>query len=180
VDSVTAQPYDDRWPTTPLSNITRARALAAAMPGTWLEERVIAAPFEDVWRYLSDFERSVPEYDGDVSAIRVTRREGNRLRIRANASWKFLWLPLWLDVVLDRGWCLMRSRPQAYIIVMAAEPAGSHSTRLAVVEGIVLPSRLMVALRPALALSRWRHRHHLPHDVGNIEHRLTRRWDVEG
>jgi hypothetical protein len=30
-------------------------------------------------------------------------------------------------------------------------------------------------MRPVLALSRWRHRHHLPHDVGSIQHRLTRR-----
>ena len=172
---VTAQPHDDRWPITPLSNITRARVLAAAMPGTWIEERVIAAPFDDVWRYVSDFERSVPEFEGDVSAVRITRREDNRLRLRANASWKFLWLPIWLDVALDRGWCLMRSLPQAYVIVMAAEPAGPRSTRLAVVEGIAVPSRALAAMRPVLALSRWRHRHHLPHDVGSIEHRLTRR-----
>ena len=172
---MTAQPKDDRWPIAPLGNITRAHVLAAAMPGTWIEERVIAAPFDDVWRYVSDFERSVPEFEGDVSAVRITRREGNRLRLRANASWKFLWLPIWLDVAVHRGWCLMRSLPQAYVIVMAAEPAGPRSTRLAVVEGIVVPSRAVAAMRPALVLSRWRHRHHLPNDVGSIEDRLTRR-----
>jgi hypothetical protein len=174
VDSVTASPYDDRWPIAPLTNIIRARALAAAMPGTWREERVIAASFEAVWRYVSDLERSVPEFDGDVSAVRITRRQGTRLRLRANASWKFLWLPLWLDVTLEPGWCLMRSRPQAYVIVMAAEPVGPQATRFVHVEGIAVPSRLAMAFRPALALSRWRHRHHVPKDVSNIERRLTR------
>jgi hypothetical protein len=175
VDSVTQLPYDDRWPVAALGNITRARALAAAMPGTWLEERVLSAPFEEVWRYVTDFEQCVPEFERDVSAIRVTRREGGRLRLRANASWKFLWLPLWLDAEVEPGWCLMRSRPQAYVIVMAAEPAGPGTTTFVHVEGLAPAVRRQSLVRPFLALSRWRHRHHVPQDIRAVEHRLSRR-----
>lgn len=168
---------DDRWPSASLDRVARTHALAAAMPGTWVEQRVIAGPFDEVWSYLADLERSVPEFESDVSALRITRRDGTRLRLRAKASWKLGWMPVWFDVDLDRGWCLMTSRPQAYVIVMAAEPAGDGLTKLAHLEGIAIGAPTWVArlLRPALAISRWRHRHHVPRDVAGMERGLRSR-----
>jgi hypothetical protein len=168
-------PADSRWPTARLDRIARARALAAAAPGTWFEERVIHVPFDALWAFLADLEHSVPAFDTDVARLRVLRRDGSRLRIRTLASWKLLWFPSWFDVDLHEGWCLMTSRPQAYVIVMAAEPAGPRSTRLAHLEGIAVPgpAPLRRLLRPLLALSRHRHRRHLPHDLDAIERHLT-------
>lgn len=168
---------DDVWPTARLDRVARLRALAAGLPGTAVVERVIDAPFEDTWDFVADLERSVPIFDRDVSHLRVLRRDGTRLRIRANAAAKFLWFPSWFDVDLEHGWCVMRSRPQAYVIVMAAEPAGDGATRFCHLEGIAVPGPRLVRwlLRPVLALSRWRHRRHLPHDVDAIERHVTGR-----
>jgi hypothetical protein len=71
----------------------------------------------------------------------------------------------------------MRSRPHAYVVVMAAEADGAGGTRLAHVEGVAVPTsrRLARLLRPVLAVSRWRHRHHLAHDLDNIERALAER-----
>lgn len=168
---------DDRWPAARLDRIARVRALAAGLPGTWVEERVIDGSFEHTWDFVADLERSVPLFDSDVSRLRITRRQGTRLRVRTVSSWRFLWFPASFDVELEPGWCLMRSRPQAYVIVMAAEPAGEGRTRFAQLEGVAVPAprRLGHLLRPLLAASRWRHRRHIPHDIAAIERFVTGR-----
>lgn len=160
-------------PTASLGRIARLHVLASALPGVEVQERVIDAPFDAVWGWVADLERSVPQFDGDVAKLRVLRREGpagdERLRIRAAGPAKLLWLPWTFDVDLRPGWCWMVSKPQSYLVGMAAEPVGDQ-TRFAHLEGIGFKgSRTwQQVLSPVYAVSRYRHRKHLPHDLANI------------
>lgn len=160
-------------PVVTLARIARLHVLAAGLPGVDVAERIIDAPFEVVWNWVADLERSVPQFDADVAKLRVLRRAGppddERLRIRASGPAHLAWLAWQFDVVLQPGWCWMVSKPQGYLVGMAAEPVGDR-TRFAQLEGIgVKGSRtLQHALRPIYSLSRRRHTRHLPHDLGNI------------
>jgi hypothetical protein len=159
----------DAWPVAELGPLARLRALSAGLPGTWLVERTIDAPFDDVWGFLSDLERSAPAFDTDVHALQIRKRDGDRLRIRANGPWWALHAPLGFDVELRPGWCWMVS--PLYVVGMAAEPDGDR-THYGHLEGVVGHRRW---LRPLLAASRYRHRHHVPRDVDGIERALGRR-----
>ena len=165
-------------PVATLGRIDRLRVLAAALPGVDVQERVIDAPFDRVWGWVSDLERSVPQFDADVAKLRVLERRGpagdERLRIRAAGPAKLLWLPWTFDVDLRPGWCWMVSTPQSYLVGMAAEPVGEQ-TRFAHLEGIAFkgPRAVQAALGPLYAVSRWRHTRHLPHDLANIARLLA-------
>jgi hypothetical protein len=90
--------------------------------------------------------------------------------------------PWWLgrraigfDVELRPGWCWMVARrPQLYVVGMAAVPDGD-GTLFGHLEGVVLPAPRWVSplVRPILAVSRLRHRHHVPRDVDGIERLLS-------
>lgn len=135
------------WPVAALSPAARARAIAAAVPSAALAEVDIDAPFDEVWDWLSDIEHSVPQFDFEVSRLRVLRREGNRLDVEARAP--FLPIPFRFDAVLEPGWCFMRARFRLYLVVMTATPLdGGRRTRVTHVEGIPLPFTRW--LRPVL------------------------------
>ena len=112
----------EAWPTATLAPAARLRALSAGLPGTVVEERVLDAPFERVWGFVADLERSVPTFDRDVASLRVTSRRGTRLRVRTTGSWRMAGLPLAFDVDLEPGWCWMVARPRLYVVGMAAAP----------------------------------------------------------
>lgn len=163
------------WPESELSHAARIRVLAAGLPGTVLHERVIDAPYAEVWGFVSDLERSVPAFDRDVRRIRVQWRRGDRLRIVAGSSWRLLFVPLAFEVELTEGWCWMVSSPQLYVVGMAAEPVGDR-TRFLHLEGIVRPGPrwMRTVLRPVFAVSRLRHRVHVRRDVDGIVRALGR------
>jgi hypothetical protein len=159
------------WPDAGLDRIARLRVLAAGLPGAAVVEARLDAPFDRVWGWVSDLERSVPSFDAGVRSLRVVRREpagdGERLRIRSTAA--ALWLPVTFDVDLAPGWCWMASRPQAYVVGMAAEPDGD-GTRYAHLEAVAFaaPRAVRPLLAPLLAASRARHRRHVSRDVAGI------------
>jgi hypothetical protein len=161
------------WPEAQLSDIARLRILAESMPGLALHERVIDVPFDEVWGFIADLEHSVPAFDRDVTSLRIRSRvtgdHGERLDIVARGPWWMGWFPHRFDVDLRSGWCWMVTRPQTYIVGMAAEPDGDR-TRYAHLEGIAVPAgpRLQRVLRPLFELSRRRHRRHIRHDVDGI------------
>lgn len=167
VDAVT-------WPEASLDRIARLRLLAGVLPGAVLREYRIPVPFETCWAYLSDLERSVPEFDRDVRKVSVRRASGTRLRIWASLPWRLSGLPLPMDVELDDGWCLMTARPRIYVVGMAAEPDG-EATRLAHCEGITVtgPPRVRALARPLLRVTARRTRRHVDHDVEGILARLN-------
>ena len=163
----------DLWPTATIDRIGRLRALAAGLRGAHLHEEVLDASFDDVWRFVSHLEHAVPLFDNDVRSLRVLHRDGERLRIRARLPLWAATAPIEFDVTLHAGWCWMVSRPQLYVVGMAAEPDGSH-TRFAHLEGVALPAArwARAPVRAVHALSRWRHRMHVPHDVEAIARHL--------
>jgi hypothetical protein len=160
------------WPVATLSDMARLRLLAEGLPGVALHERHIAAPFDAVWALVSDFEQ-VPTWDTDVTSVEIIRQDGERLDIRSAGPWWLRRMRFRFDVEIRPGWCFMVSRPQRYIVGMAAEPEG-EGTRFLHLEGVLLPgpSWLRPLVRPLLAISRWRHRHHVPRDVDGVERRL--------
>lgn len=164
---------DPRFPSADLSPIARLRVLAAGLRGTVLEERVLDAPFDTAWPWITDLERNVRLYDSDVRAVEIKSRRGNDLLIRSVGTTKLARLPLWFDVRLESGWCWMVSRPQLYLVGMAAEPEGDR-TRFAHLEGAVLsrPRWLDPLARVVELGSALRHRYHVPTDVDGIERGL--------
>jgi hypothetical protein len=163
------------WPVATLDRIARLRALAAGLPGTAVHERVIDAPFDLVWGFVSDLERSVPEFDREVSRVRIVRSDGERVRIHSWAP--YLPVPLPFDVTLRPGWCWMVGDPQIYVVGMAAEDTGDGRTRFGHLEGLVVggPGPVRRAAAPLLRLSRFRHERHVGRDLDGIERAVARR-----
>ena len=159
------------WPTVELDRVAQLRVLSRALSGVALEERMIAAPFDVVWDFVSDLPTSVPRFDRDVGSIEILERHGDRLKVISRP--RHIPIPVSFDVELREGWCWMVARPQLYVVGMAAVPAGEH-THFAMLEGVSLqsPDALRPFLAPISAISRWRHRHHLPHDLDGIERAL--------
>lgn len=157
------------WPVAGMSDLQRLRVLADALPGVVLVERTLDAPVEHVWRTVADLEVSVPQFDRDVAWLRVRGERGGRLDVRARAPWSPI--PFRFDVDLRPGWCWMVSRPQIYVIGMAAEPTPDGRTCFGHLEGVSLPAPrwLRPLLRPVLRWSRTRHLRHVGHDLDGIE-----------
>ena len=125
------------WPTAHLDPIGRLRALAAAYPNAGVGEVTVDVPFEDAWRWVTDFEHNVHRFDSEVAKIRVRHREGDRIRLWAWA--RFVPVPLPFDVTLEPGFCIMRGRFRAFLVVMAAVPTEDGRTRYAHAEAVPLP-----------------------------------------
>lgn len=157
---------DGGWPVATLDPVARLRVLAAGLPGVELHERRLAAPFDEVWGFVGDLERSVATFDRTVSSIRIVSRDGARLRVRAGGTWRTGFVPVRFDVDLEPGWCWMVSRPQFYVVGMAAVPDG-EGTRYGHLEGM---TRRM--LHPLARATRFTHRRHVVSDVDGIERAL--------
>ena len=131
---------DQPWPTAKLDPIRRARILASAIPGGY-SEVVLAVPYDRVWAWLSDLERSVPAFDHMVDTLEITRRQaasdgaGEDIQLIATRHH----VPLPFTVRLEDGWCLMRARARAFLVVMAAAADGPDRTRYAQLEAVPLP-----------------------------------------
>jgi len=130
------------WPVADLDAIRRLRALAAAVPGAFVAEVTLDAPFEQVWAVAADLEHELPAYLPDVRAFTITRREGERLEARARG---YAGLRARFDIVLRPGWCVMRSR--FLLGGLAAVPDGER-TRFAFLGGVHIPAQRAAA--PAL------------------------------
>ena len=169
-----ARPPAAGWPDARLGNVARLHALAAGLPGAAVQERVIDAPFEDLWGFVSDLERSVPAFDRSVSRVRIEGRSGDHVRIRTWAA--SVPVPLAMDAVLRPGWCVMTSRPTLHVVAMAAEPTADGRTRYAHLEATAIagPRAVRALLRPLRALThRYLARRHVPGDVDGIERHLA-------
>jgi hypothetical protein len=156
-----------RWPAARLDPIAKLRVLEAALPGAAMGERVIDASFDDVWGFVSDIERSVPQFDRGVSRVRIVRAAGEHLRIH---TWAVgVPIPLAFDVTLRPGSMWMVSSPRLYVVGMAAVPDGGR-TRFAHLEGLVGRG-----VRPVRSLARWKVRRHVGRDLDGIERAIEAR-----
>jgi hypothetical protein len=163
---------DQQWPTARLGPLARLRVLAEGLPGAHLHECVIEAAFAKVWTCVSDLERTTPLVEPDVQSLRVLERSGDDWQVRVRLPRWAGSMPLHLDVTMREGWCWMVSRPQLYVIGIAAEPVPDRpdATVVAQLEGAVLPGRSLArwAAGPVLGISRWRHRLHVPGDLARL------------
>ena len=128
----------DQWPTVALSNVQRMRVLGRVVPTAQMAESIVDAPFDRVWSWFSDLERSVPAFDGIVRRLHVRRRDGNELKI---TSWQGPggMVPTPFNVLLEPdGWCLMTTRLRFYVVGMCADPVGDAQTHVAVLEAMPL------------------------------------------
>ena len=121
------------WPDAQLDDIGRLRAIASAFPGVVVEETVFDAPFDRVWGFVSDLERSVARFDPIVGHVRIRSRQGSTLRISAGPFRRGPGIRF--EVRLEDGFCLMQSTGRLYLVAMAAVPDGER-TRYAHAEGV--------------------------------------------
>ncbi|HZM32093.1 MAG TPA: hypothetical protein VFB77_16460 [Acidimicrobiales bacterium] len=138
------------WPEAGLDAIGRLRVIEAAVPAAAASETVIDAPFDRVWAYVTDMERSIAEFDSLVGRVRIRQREpapGGAEDLVLQA-----WAPgspvaLVFDVRLEPGLCLMRARGRLFLVGMAAVAEGDR-TRFRHAEGVPLPGGRL--LRPVV------------------------------
>ncbi|MPY95552.1 MAG: hypothetical protein GEV08_21590 [Acidimicrobiia bacterium] len=109
-------------PSEPLDPVVRLHVLAAALPGAVVAERVLAAPFDRVWRVVTDLEAMTPRYERNVSAVEVVDRQGERARVivtlRGGHSDA-------MDARILPGWCLMHS--ESTVVAFGARPMGPET-----------------------------------------------------
>jgi len=105
-----------------LDPVLRVHVLAAALPGSVVAERDLAAPFDRVWRVVTDLETMAPQYETNVTAIEVVERSPTWARIVAT----FLGGRLEeMDVRIVPGWCLMQS--ESVVSAFGARQVGTHT-----------------------------------------------------
>lgn len=92
----------EHWPQAELDGVRRLRVLAAPIAGAAVTERVIAAPFEQVWALLADLEGTFGEIQPDMRHLRVALRSGDRLVADARSRYG---MRARFDGVLRPGWC---------------------------------------------------------------------------
>ena len=149
----------DGWPTVELGNIRRMRVLGRALPNAVMAESILDAPFERVWSWFSDLERSVPAFDGQVRRLRIRRRDGDWFKITAWGGPGGI-VPTPIDLLLEpNGWCLMTASPRLYVVGMCAEPVGEDQTHVAVLEA--MPRRIGRLATPFVG-------HHVRGDANRI------------
>ena len=132
------------WPVADLDAIHRLRALAAAVPGAFVAETVIDAPFDQVWAVAADLEHELPAYLPDVRSFTITHRNGERLEAHARG---YAGLRARFDIVLRPGWCVMRSR---FLLGGMAAVPHDQQTRFAFLGGAHIPAQRAAA--PVLGL----------------------------
>ena len=148
----------DRWPSAELDPVRRMRVLVAALPRAAYRERVLDAPFEDVWRIASDLEHGTPLWEKNVAALGILARVDERLEVEIRSPFG---VRLRAEAVLRHGWCVMQGR--LFAVGMAATPEGER-TRFAHFEALRLPGSSV--LRPLLG-------HRIHHEFDTLE-RLAR------
>jgi len=91
------------WPVADLDPVRRMRVLASALPSGAYAELRVEAPFERVWGYLADLDRSIPDLIGFIRRFEL-RTDGSALAtgLLGNRG-RFA-------VDLRDGWCVMQDR----------------------------------------------------------------------
>jgi hypothetical protein len=128
------------WPETTLDPIDRLRVMAGVLSGVAVTEVHLDAPFEEVWAFVEDLDRSAATIDPLLAEVRVTKRDGTHWKGKVRTRFLPLWLPL--DIEMNEGLCWMQARGRLrrfqYVGMAAvADPAGG--TRYGHLEGVDIP-----------------------------------------
>jgi hypothetical protein len=141
------------WPTVEFDAIAQLRAVQSSLPGTALEERVLAVPFDRFWEQVDDIATFVPTIDPVVRNMKVLRRDGDDIECKSDL--------FRLVGELRRGFMWMQTTRGAgrfFVVGTAAVPVDDDHTRVAHMEGM--------RWAPAAVLRPW--------------FRRTVRWDLNG
>lgn len=106
----------------PIDPLLRLRALAAALPGSRIAERVISIPFARVWAVIVQLESMVPRYEANVARVDVVKWQGERGQILVTLRNGHV-EPM--AVRMLPGWCLMHS--PTTVVAFAARAAGDQT-----------------------------------------------------
>lgn len=123
------------WPETHPGTLARFRALAAGVRGAAVTERLIPAPFPEVWAVLGDLEGEFGLIEPDMRNLRVTARDGDRVEALARSRYG---MRARLRGTVRPGWCWLQSR--FLLIGVAAAAEGDH-TRVAMTGGLRIPGQ---------------------------------------
>ena len=121
----------EAWPTVDLDPITQLRAIHSSLPGTALEERVFAVPFDRLWERVDDIGTFVPTIDPMVHKMKVVAREGEGIECQSDL--------FRLVGELRPGFMWMQSKRGAgrlFVVGSAAVPVDDTHTRFAHMEGL--------------------------------------------
>lgn len=136
------------WPDVGLDPVTRLRAIAARYPSAAIRETVLDVRPDDAWSWVTDFEHAVPLFDSQLSRVKVTRRDGDDVKMLVWAQ--HVPVPLPITARVDPGFCLMRGRARTYLVVMAAVPADDESGRTRFVHCEAIPRRGLARVQPII------------------------------
>jgi hypothetical protein len=138
----TARTGEPGWPVASLDPISRAKVLAATIPSAAFHLGVINAPYDEVWSWTTQLDKSVARFDSQVDRVVIQRREeldeAGATLLRMTARTHGLTVPF--QVRIEEGFCLMRGWARVYLVIMAAVPEDEgERTRFFHMEAIPLP-----------------------------------------
>ena len=153
------------WPTASLDPIARAKVLGRAIPSAAWQETTVDVPYEQVWSWISDVERSVPSFDRVVTRLRIRDVQVVDGAQQLRLSVSNLGIPIPFEARLEDGFCMMQARARLYLVVIAAAPADDgHRARILHLEAVPLPG--------ARVFRRWLQRE-VNNDLANMTRLLT-------
>ena len=126
------------WPQVELTDVERFRALAAAVPGAAVTERVLPAAPDQVKDMLADLD-VFATVQADLVSATLEKRDGDHVVVRAKGA---RGQRARLEGQLRPGWCWLQSRFLIIGMAVAAEPGGG--TRVALTGGIRVPGRAAI------------------------------------
>jgi hypothetical protein len=126
------------WPQAELTDVERFRALAAAVPGATVTERVLREAPEHVKALLADLD-TFAAIEADLTSATLLERDGERVVVLARGK---RGQRARLTGQLRPGWCWLQSRFLIIGMAAAAEPGGG--TRVALTGGIRVPGRAAI------------------------------------
>jgi hypothetical protein len=122
------------WPMAELDAVARFRALAAGVRGAVVTERVVAAPVEEVWALLTDFEHGFGLVEPDMRHVRIVREGTGEVELLVRSRFG---LRARLHAVHRPG--LFWAQSRFLIIGFAAAPEPGGGTRVALTGGVRVP-----------------------------------------
>ncbi|WP_219665641.1 hypothetical protein [Streptomyces bambusae] len=122
-------------PTREMDTVQRLHVMAAGVRGARVAERILPAPFEEVWEAMAAL-----DFLPDLQRVWVLRTDGDRIEALARSRYGFR---AHLRGFRRPGWCWLQSR--FLIVGLAAAPApGGTGTRIALTGGVRIPTRAAV------------------------------------
>ncbi|MEU3313383.1 hypothetical protein ABZ743_12065 [Streptomyces sp. NPDC006662] len=116
-----------------MDDVQRLHIMAAGVRGARVVERVLPAPFEEVWAAMSTL-----DFLPDLQRTRLLRAEGDRIELLARSTYGFR---AHLRGFRRPGWCWLQSRFLLVGLAAAPTPGG---TRIALTGGVRVPARAAV------------------------------------